>query len=229
MTDQRRRLLIDLCGVMAYGELSAFERMSSDARFSPTLHDRAVLGRLAVAEFGHFEIISGQLDRLGADVETAMKPFQASIDAFHNRTRPADWYESLMKAYVVGAVSSDTYLALGRNTEPELTDLIRRVQDPPELAGILQERIKAVLVEDPKLSSRLALWGRRLVGESLTQTRRMIRERAFPVAPMDPVDPVATVDAVVPVDPVGDAPTSALISHLTREHSRRMNILGLTA
>ena len=36
------RFVADLFGVMAYGELSAFERLSSDARYSPTLHDRAV-------------------------------------------------------------------------------------------------------------------------------------------------------------------------------------------
>lgn len=46
--------LMDLLGVMAYGELSAFERLSSDARYSPTLHDRAVLGRMAVVEFQHY-------------------------------------------------------------------------------------------------------------------------------------------------------------------------------
>lgn len=47
-----RRFLADLFGVMAYGELSAFERMSSDARFSPTLHDRTVLGGWQSANTG---------------------------------------------------------------------------------------------------------------------------------------------------------------------------------
>ncbi|MCB8794037.1 ferritin-like domain-containing protein, partial [Escherichia coli] len=55
MTD---RFVLDLLGVMAYGELSAFERLSSDARFSPSLRDRAVLGRMAVTEFGNFELVA---------------------------------------------------------------------------------------------------------------------------------------------------------------------------
>ena len=50
-------------GVMAYGELSAFERLSSDARYSPSLHDRAVLGRIAVIEFQHFELVRARLER----------------------------------------------------------------------------------------------------------------------------------------------------------------------
>ena len=87
------RFLRDLLGVMAYGELSAFERLSSDARYSPTLHDRAALGRLAVVEFQHFELVSAKLAELGVDAEEAMLPFQPSVDHFHERTRPADWHE----------------------------------------------------------------------------------------------------------------------------------------
>ncbi len=44
------RFIVDLFGVIAYGELSGFERLSSDARFSPSLADRAGLGRLAVLD-----------------------------------------------------------------------------------------------------------------------------------------------------------------------------------
>ena len=55
------KFVVDLFGVMAYGELSAFERLSSDARYSPTLHDRAVLGRMAVGEFEHFDIVRAKL------------------------------------------------------------------------------------------------------------------------------------------------------------------------
>ncbi|MER2137956.1 MAG: ferritin-like fold-containing protein, partial [Arthrobacter sp.] len=40
-TGAYRQFVADLLGVIAYGELSAFERMSSDARFSPSLRDRA--------------------------------------------------------------------------------------------------------------------------------------------------------------------------------------------
>lgn len=217
MTPEQRRLLIELCGMMAYAELSAFERMSSDARFSPTLHDRATLGRLAVAEFAHFETVSDYLAQLGADVEVAMVPFQASVDAFHDRTRPADWYESLMKAYVIDAMSGDLFAVLGQSVDSALQDLIGRVQVPPELAGLLQGRLREVLAGDARLSSRLALWGRRLVGEALTQGQRLGRERSFLGALM------SSAPEAEPLEP------DKLRAHLTRAHSRRMNELGLTA
>lgn len=212
------RFIADLFGVMAYGELSAFERLSSDARFSPTLHDRAALGRLAVTEFEHFELVSDHLAELGFDVEEAMRPFQASIDSFHERTRPADWYESLMKAYVIEAISGDFYTALSEHLDAATRDVIARVQSNTEQGGLLQSRLKSALADDPRLASRLALWGRRLVGEALTQAQRVGIEREF-------------LGGLLFEGSVDDQErgTVQLFAQLTRNHSRRMSALGLTA
>lgn len=210
--------VIDLYGVMAYGELSAFERFSSDARFSPTLKDRADLGRLAVVEFGHFELVSAELARLGIDVQAAMAPFQASIDAFHERTRPGDWYESLMKAYVTDAVSGDFYRAIADRLDPDTRALVSRIKENGDQLVLLTARLRRALEHDERLASRLALWGRRLVGEALTQAQRIGIERAFLGALLG-LDEPSSQQAV----------TADLFAELTRNHSRRMNALGLTA
>ena len=47
--------LIDLLGALAYGELSAFERMASDSRMAPNLSDRTALSAFAAGEFAHFQ------------------------------------------------------------------------------------------------------------------------------------------------------------------------------
>jgi 1,2-phenylacetyl-CoA epoxidase catalytic subunit len=127
--------LKDLLGVMAYGELSAFERLSSDARYSPTLHDRAVLSRIAVIEFQHYELVRARLEEMGLDAEAAMLPFQPSVDHFHERTRPADWYESLMKAYVIDTVSADFYRAVSRHVDAGTRELVDRIQSDEESAA----------------------------------------------------------------------------------------------
>jgi hypothetical protein len=199
------RFVTDL---LAYGELSGFERLSSDARFSPSLADRAGLGRLAVLEFEHFEMVSRFVNGLGVTIEDAMTPFQASIDAFHERTRPGDWYESLMKAYVIDAFSGDFYRALADSLDPRTRDLI---------GAILQRRLKEALADDPRLASRLALWGRRLVGEALTQAQRVGIEREYLAGLLFADEADHTQH------------TTALFSQLTRNHSRRMSALGLTA
>ncbi|HET9901510.1 MAG TPA: ferritin-like fold-containing protein, partial [Actinomycetes bacterium] len=92
--------VIDLLGVLAYAEITAFERIASDASLAPSLGDKAALAGMAVHEFAHFERLRTRLVELGVDPDTAMEPFVAPLLAFHEHTRPADWLESLVKAYV---------------------------------------------------------------------------------------------------------------------------------
>jgi tRNA-(MS[2]IO[6]A)-hydroxylase (MiaE)-like len=216
-TARYNRFIADLLGVMAYGELSAFERFAFDARYSPTLHDRAVLGRIAVIEFQHYELVSARLAGLDIDAEDAMHPFQASVDHFHERTRPADWFESLMKAYLIDTVAADFYRAIARYVDAGTRELIEQIQASDETTDVLRERLKGALADDPRLASRLALWGRRLLGEALTQAQRVSYEHAF-LAGL--IEGAGTADAKSLV--------SELIAGLAANHSRRMSQLGLT-
>lgn len=209
--------LADLLGAMAYGELSAFERLSSDARYSPTLHDRAVLGRIAVVEFQHYELVRTRLEAMGLDTEAAMLPFQPSVDHFHERTRPADWYESLMKAYVIDTVSADFYRAVARYVDAGTRELIEQVQSAEASTAVLRDRLKAALADDPRLASRLALWARRLLGEALTQAQRVSFEHAF-LSGLSGLDDDAARDMA-----------RSLAAELAANHSRRMAGLGLAA
>src|SRR6185437_14378324 len=88
-----RAAVIDLFGVLAYGELTAFARLAADAELAPSLSAKAALARMAVAEFGHFELLRDRLGELGADPDAAMEPFVAAIDGFHERTAPSTWLE----------------------------------------------------------------------------------------------------------------------------------------
>jgi len=209
------RFLRDLLGVMAYGELSAFERLSSDARYSPTLRDRAVLGGLAVSEFQHFELVCAKLAELGVDAEEAMLPFQPSVDHFHERTRPSDWYESLMKAYVIDTVSADFYRSISGYVDADTAGLIRTIQSSEGATAVLGERLKAALADDPRLASRLALWARRLLGEALTQAQRVSVDHAL-------LGGLAGVDEARAGELVRE-----LTAGLAAAHSRRMSQLGL--
>lgn len=204
--------LRDLLGVMAYGELSAFERLSSDARYSPTLHDRAVLARVAVTEFQHYELVRARLEDMGLDAEAAMLPFQPAVDHFHERTRPADWYESLMKAYVIDTVSADFYRAAARHADPGTRDLVERIHSDDESTAVLRELLRSALAADPRLASRLSLWARRLLGEALTQAHRVSLEHAFPAA----------------LTGAAGEPAGGMTAGLAANHSRRMTQLGLT-
>jgi len=101
--------VIDLLGLLAYGSLTAFFRMSEDAALAESIDDQAALAGLAVAEFGHFQLARARIERSAADPAMAMQPFMAAVDAFHARTEPADWLEGLVKAYVGAGVAADFY------------------------------------------------------------------------------------------------------------------------
>jgi hypothetical protein len=212
------KFVVDLLGGIAYGELSAFEHLSSDARHSPTLQDRAVLGKMAVAEFGHFEMVCARLSAMGMDPELAMLPFQLIVDAFHVRTRPADWHESLMKAYVVDAITEDFYARIAEHLDADTREVIAQARTGEEQSALLVGLLQKMLAEDPRLSSRLALWGRRLVGEALTQVQRIGAKHSFLVG----LRPDGTQEEAA-------AEVHAILTALTRGHSKRMSQLGLTA
>jgi len=80
--------VIDLLGVLAYGELSAFDRLAEDARGAPTIAGRAALASMAAAEIGHYHLLEQHLSSMGVSVEDAMQPFVEAFDAWHASTAP---------------------------------------------------------------------------------------------------------------------------------------------
>lgn len=57
--------VVDLLGVLAYGELTAFDRLADDSRLAPTLTGRAALAGMAAAEIGHYQRLRDRLTELG--------------------------------------------------------------------------------------------------------------------------------------------------------------------
>jgi hypothetical protein len=180
--DPGRAGLIDLLGALAYGELSAFERMASDSRMAPNMGDRAALSAFAAGEFTHFQQLCQYLTSLGVDPEQAMAPYIAALDTFHDLTAPADWLESLVKAYVGDGIARDFYREASAYLDPPARDLVRQVLGDVGHAAFAVDRVRAAIAADPRVGGRLALWARRLVGEALTQAQRVAVEREGLVA-----------------------------------------------
>jgi hypothetical protein len=101
--------LIDLLGALAYGELTAFDRLAEDARMAPTLSGRAALCEMAAVEIGHYRLLANRIIDLGAIPEEAMAPFVPALDGFHEMTSPSTWLEGLVKAYVGDGLAADFY------------------------------------------------------------------------------------------------------------------------
>ena len=217
---QYRAAVIDLLAVLAVSELTAFERMAADSVLAPTFADKASMGELATAEFRHFTALRNRLVELGADPEIAMEPFRQTLEDFHMKTKPTDWLEGLMKAFVGDGIGLDFYREISSYVDPKTRELVCEVCDDLSQAAYVVERIRTAIEEDPKVAGRLALWGRRLVGEALSQAQRVAAERdALAVLIIGGVDrPGADL-----------AEIGRMLARLTDNHSRRMADLGLAA
>jgi hypothetical protein len=215
-----RDAVVDLLGTLSYGELSAFLRLAGDAELAPTLTAKAALSGIAVTEFHHYELLRDRLVRLGADPEAAMAPFIAPIDAFHERTAPRTWLEGLVKYYVGDGIASDFYREVSAFLDPETRDLVLGALADAGQGEFVVAEVRRAIAQEPALAGRLALWGRRLVGEALSQAQRVAADRdafAFLLVGSKGM-PGAGLTEVV-----------HMFGRITARHTKRMESLGLSA
>jgi hypothetical protein len=235
--DPDRAGVLDLLGLLAYAELVAFFRLTGDAALAPSLADKAALGEMAVAEFGHFRLLWEHITALGAQPDQVMLPFTAALDAFHARTAPSDWLEGLVKAYVGDGIAADFYRAVAELVDPQTRDLVLRVLADTGHAEFVIARVRAAIAADPQVAGRLALWARRLVGEALAQAYRVVADRR-PLAILLSAGSAAAAAASPAPDraaagqPAADSDLGdigRMLARITDAHAQRMTALGLAS
>ncbi|MFI9050380.1 ferritin-like fold-containing protein [Streptomyces sp. NPDC053427] len=214
-----RAAVIDLLGALAYGELSAFERLAEDAKLAPTMDDKAELAKMASAEFHHFERLRERLSQIEAEPNEAMEPFAAALDEFHRQTAPSDWLEGLVKAYVGDSIASDFYREVAARLDSDTRDLVLAVLDDTGHATFAVEKVRAAIEAEPRVGGRLALWARRLMGEALSQAQRVVADR----------DALSTMLVGGVADGFDLAEVGRMFSRITEAHTKRMAALGLAA
>lgn len=206
---------VDLLGAIAYGALTAFERLAQDGVGAPTLADKVTLATMAGRQVDHLERVRDRLAELGADVMSAMAPFHRAFDDFHARTRPKDWLEGLMWVYVGSGFADDFYAEVAQQVDDTTRALVEDVLSDAGHEDFVVEHVRAGIDADPRVAGRLALWGRRLVGEALSQAQRVAMER-------EGLTSLLMGDGGVDVVAV-----NRTFSRLIEHHAARMRRLGL--
>ena len=215
METAREEATIDLLGVLAYGELQAFERLSMDAVLSPDLAGREAVTEMAIGEYGHYKILVEGLRARGADPMSAMRPFVAPIENFHKSTAPADYPEALVKIYVGDGIAADFYRDVAQFLDDDSRSLVDEVCADLGHSAFVVPTVRHMISQDRTLASRLSLWGRRLVGEALSQSQRVAAEREAMGELL-----VGSTDL---------AELGRMFARLTDAHAARMRELGLNA
>ncbi|WIB27289.1 ferritin-like domain-containing protein [Curtobacterium sp. MCSS17_015] len=193
-------------GQAAYLQLSLYETMGRAGAGAPTLSGRLVTGVLATTALERHRTIVAEIERGGEEPAELMAPHRDAIDTFLERTSGADWYESMLTGYVTAGILNDLFANLLRSLPIDVRQRLRTVFDAREEPAVVEE-LTARIDEDPVVASRLAMWGRRLVGDTLLVARSALASHAR--EDQERLEPVWT--------------------ELIAAHTRRMDALGLTA
>ncbi|GAB7040743.1 MULTISPECIES: ferritin-like fold-containing protein [Catenuloplanes] len=206
--------MVELLGLVAFGELLAFERMARDAALAPDLRRRAMLGEMAAVEVDGYQRVAARLAEHGVDPQAAMVPYVRPVEEYHDATEPKDWLEALTKVYVGDGIADDFLAEVAALLDPADGDLVRQVLHDGRYAAFAEAELRAAIEADPKVANRLSMWARRLVGETLSHAQRVAAERA-------------SLTELIVAGAGRDDGVQKLFQRLTTAHSARMNALDL--
>lgn len=219
MTRVPTESVIDLLAMLAYGEVLAFDRMAVDARLAPDLRRRALLSEAAGAEIAHYRRLVDRLEELGTDPEQAMAPFAGALEAYHDLTRPRDWPEAVVKAYVGDRLTDDFVRTVAGVLGRRDRELVSEVVQEGRYQRLAADELRA-LTADEQARSRLSMWARRLVGEAMAQAMRIATERPALTALVVAVNGDANGD---------QSAVQLLLRRLAQAHTQRMSEVGLNS
>ncbi|HKT56755.1 MAG TPA: ferritin-like fold-containing protein [Microbacterium sp.] len=195
-------------GQAAYLQLGYFETLSQLITETPSLGDKEALSRAAGAALGKHQALVALIRDRGEDPTELMRPFREPLDAFRRATRGIRPEETMLTVHLTAGLLDDFYNRLAVSYgEPgrRVARILQADDDREALVAILLARMAA----DPQWRSLLALWGRRLVGDTLLVARDVLRLQS------------ADADDEKRVEP--------MFTDLMASHSRRMEALGLAA
>ncbi len=195
-------------GQTAYLTIVLFENLGRAVTTAPTTDAKSRLARAASEMLRMHEGLVAELERERLDPAAEMEPFRIPLDDFQRRTKGADWYEILVTCYLTEGFLLDFFAGLAAGLPDELDDRAAALLQGDSAEAVLVEELRRAIEENPRLASRLAMWGRRLIGDTMLMARLAVAQH-----------PSASVEERV--DPV--------FTELIAAHTRRMDALGLTA
>lgn len=195
-------------GQAAYLQLGYFETLSSLIAPTPELTQKESLSLASGAALRKHRELVGVIRERGDDPLDVMLPFREPLDAFRRATHGARPLETMLSVHITAGMLDDFYRSLSASygsTGNRVAQILGSSDDRQALVEIISDAIAS----DAQWKSLLALWGRRLVGDTLLIARAALRPQTLDAAEEARVEPVFT--------------------DLLASHSRRMSAIGLDA
>lgn len=196
-------------GQCAALHLTFIEQLATAMSNAPRVADKDAIARVAGDVLSRYRAIVAEIERLQLDKSDLMQPHLEGVEEFERRTQGGAWHEQVASAHVTIGFLTDFWMRLAAGLPSELRGRVGSALATGDLEGPLHRILERAIAANPKLSSRLALWCRRLVGDTMLQARSALILHDDPSKDEAQIEPVFT--------------------ELIAEHTRRMDRLGLTA
>jgi len=173
-------------GAAAYAALAELERLVALLPIAPGLADRMAVADVIAQRHGRYRELLGRFGEAGdvksADAQSIMAAAAPALDDARRRVVAADWWEALAAALLGAALTDELFEALVGEPAGAAAELGRDGEVPASVDANVAEawatqRLRAALAEDAVLAARIAMWGRRLVGEAIVLAREFGGER----------------------------------------------------
>jgi hypothetical protein len=201
--------LLTFLGKAAYLQLTTFETLGRAMSSAPTTEAKELLSHVAALSLAKHHGLTAEIRRHGEEPGRVMEPFTDAIDAYQRSTQGGDWFEELVACHITAGFLDDFFIRLAAGLPTDYSSRVTAVLRADSGAEMLAEEIRVVIDKDEKIASRLAMWGRRLVGDTMLIARSTLAPTSNTVSDEARIEPVFT--------------------ELIAAHTRRMDGLGLTA
>lgn len=208
MAEKDNTEMAPVMGLIAFTRMTAYARMARDVSQTTIFSDQLALARMGGDYVAAIDALEAQANQAGLSLAEHTQPYVGFFDELEARTRPGDWWERIIKSYVLVGMLADLESTLGAQLGDNFD----------ELAGVagaighdkwVLERIGAAIEDEPTLLARLSMWGRRVGGEVLAAIQKVLANNPNLL-------------------PAG-VNNQDIIQSITRGHANRMGQLGLAA
>ena len=201
--------ILPFLGMTAYLQLSLYEAATQAVTGANNLEAKEVLAEVAGNALQKHQFFTAEIRRRGHEPHEVMRPYAPIGDRYAQRISVPDWHQHVLAIWLVGGLFDDFFADLANGMKDKFAqtaaETLRENSGRKRLQALLAKEIEL----DPTRSDFLALWGRRLVGDTLLLSREVLQlseHQDFDAEKMEPV-----------------------FTELTAAHMRRMDSLGLTA
>ena len=142
------------------------------------------------------------------------------LDELVQRTEGNNWFEDLLRTYLVFGLLEDSYLRIAKGLSPARRLRVEAMLSDNSLLDFCQDVLTAAIAENSGLADELALFGRAIIADALLEVRDSLDfSKLIENPPADQAE--LTREQFRIIEPL----TTELIS----AHTLRMDSLGLTA